>query len=239
MAFSVALLRQLRLEDAKRNERGEEPAGPRVTRIGRNVRYAVEDLDAWVDSYRESADGVGREFTSDEWQTLYEYERDFNVKQSVLTGFPGTEPGSIDYGMASATASSGFVGEWVGDAGDELFPYVNLDGDVPVEIAAWGAQPRGDISVEVRPLLVDANDNEERLQWNGSLYLLHVKHITPMKSTAENKIELCRIDPRKKSEKTYIWKCASTEDRDFWVMGLRQHQQYIKDMIQYMAKSGI
>src|SRR4029450_12952414 len=53
-------------------------------------------------------------FTAEEWQTLHDYERDFHVRESVISGFPTTNPSlGLDYGMGDITAGSNFTADWV------------------------------------------------------------------------------------------------------------------------------
>lgn len=58
LGLSHSFLRNARME----RMRGGRPPGPAFIRIGRTVRYLVEDLDAWLASYRcEPPDTRGRE----------------------------------------------------------------------------------------------------------------------------------------------------------------------------------
>jgi hypothetical protein len=50
--FSGSYLRNLRVADMRRLERGEDIQGPRWTHFGTAVRYMREDLDDWIDSHR-------------------------------------------------------------------------------------------------------------------------------------------------------------------------------------------
>jgi hypothetical protein len=48
IGFSRGFLRKARMEG---NRQGRTPAPPAI-RFGRTIRYAVEDLDAWIDAHR-------------------------------------------------------------------------------------------------------------------------------------------------------------------------------------------
>lgn len=50
---STSSIRNLRYEDMEREKEGKPPKGPRWVMQGRNVRYYREDLDAWLDSFKE------------------------------------------------------------------------------------------------------------------------------------------------------------------------------------------
>ena len=62
------------------------------------------------------------DFSAVEWAVLHEYERDFNVWESVLSGFPTTNAG-VDYGMTSVQGSTTHTATWTA-AGATAFPYV-------------------------------------------------------------------------------------------------------------------
>ena len=62
------------------------------------------------------------DFSAVEWAILHEYERDFNVRQSVLSGFPTTNAG-VDYGMTSIQGATTHTAAWTG-TGASAFPYV-------------------------------------------------------------------------------------------------------------------
>jgi hypothetical protein len=111
-----------------------------------------------ADLYTPSGSGFGLE----EWQRLHAYERDFGVRESVVAGFPATDPSrDLDYGMASVGAAPTSVGRWVAPAGTgRMFGYVNTANplDIP-EYSFWGT-PRnnGDGGPTITPLLVDDAD---------------------------------------------------------------------------------
>ena len=50
---SVSWMRNNRYDDIKRIDNGKQPLGPRWIRQGRNIRYYREDLDSWLDSFKE------------------------------------------------------------------------------------------------------------------------------------------------------------------------------------------
>ncbi|HMG44026.1 MAG TPA: DNRLRE domain-containing protein [Acidimicrobiales bacterium] len=101
----------------------------------------------------------GSGFTLEEWQRLHTYERDFRVRESVVAGFPATDPGhDLDYGMAGAGAQAAGVGRWVSPAGTgRLFAYVNTANTLTIpEFGFWGAPQVGQPGrPTVTPLLVD------------------------------------------------------------------------------------
>lgn len=100
----------------------------------------------------------GSGFTSQEWQRLHAYERDFQVRESVISGFPTTDPAlDLDYGMGTAGGQPTATGRWVDPAGTgRMFGYVNTSSTLGIEEwSAWGV-PRDDgTGPTVVPLLVD------------------------------------------------------------------------------------
>jgi hypothetical protein len=102
---------------------------------------------------------AGSAFTAEEWQRLHDYEREFRVRESVVAGFPITDPTlGVDYGMAAVGAQPAAVGRWVAPAGTgRLFAYVNTATPLGVpEFAFWGTPQVGDpLRPAVTPLLVD------------------------------------------------------------------------------------
>jgi len=106
--------------------------------------------------------GNGSGFTLQEWQILHAYERDFSVREAVLSGFPSTNASlDLDYGMTNIDFDINFSASWLSPAGGpEYFEYVNTK--IPLEFKdgfAFFAQPRADgTGPMVQPLLVDRMD---------------------------------------------------------------------------------
>ncbi|MEM7286813.1 MAG: calcium-binding protein [Actinomycetota bacterium] len=93
------------------------------------------------------------DFSIGEWSTLHEYERDFNVRESVLSGFPTTNPG-VDYGMTSIQGATTSTGAWT-TAGASAFPYVGPE--VPfINQFGFTAMPRNTGGVVGTVLMEDA-----------------------------------------------------------------------------------
>ncbi len=100
-------------------------------------------------------------FTLAEWQILHAYERDFSVREAVLSGFPVTNPAlDLDYGMINAGSGIDFSANWLSPAGGtEYFEYVNTNRSLDFQGYSVFAQPRADgTGPMVQPLLVDRAD---------------------------------------------------------------------------------
>lgn len=105
--------------------------------------------------------GGGSGFTAEEWQLLHQYERDFGVRESVVSGYPTWDPSlDLDYGMGSVGALPASNGRWVGPSGGtEFFEYVNTANNLAIPAFVFTGIPRGDSSAPVvTPLLVDDAD---------------------------------------------------------------------------------
>ena len=103
-------------------------------------------------------------FNLEEWQTLHAYERDFSVRESVISGYPASgayykNTYDLDYGMDgnSIEGGSSFNGIWQSPAGGtEIFEYVNTGNPLPVTDYSVMASPSTDgTGPNVKPLLVD------------------------------------------------------------------------------------
>lgn len=91
----------------------------------------------------------GSGFTPQEWALLHEYERQFGVRESVMSGFPATNPAlGLDYGMKNGVfgegivARSSFTGIWQAPAGGtDLFEYINTSRPFAVNDFAFAFEP--------------------------------------------------------------------------------------------------
>lgn len=103
----------------------------------------------------------GSGFTAEEWQRLHDYEREFRVRESVVAGFPTTNPAlGVDYGMAEVGSQPTAMGRWVAPTGTgRLFAYVNTATPLGIpEFSFWGTPQSGGAGrPTVTPLLVDDN----------------------------------------------------------------------------------
>lgn len=103
---------------------------------------------------------TGSAFTAGEWALLHDYERRFNVRESVLSGWPGFYPDlGVDYGMASIVGGSNYTGKWqLGSYRREMFEYVNTANNLKIDGWAFAGRPEVGGDPQVDPLLVDVND---------------------------------------------------------------------------------
>lgn len=106
--------------------------------------------------------GGGSGFTLAEWQLLHSYEREFGVRESVMSGWPTTDPNlDLDYGMDGASIGSvaGGAATWTAavTGNKTVFEYVNTAQplDMPGGFAFEATPRAGSTNPAVTPLLVD------------------------------------------------------------------------------------
>jgi len=106
----------------------------------------------------------GSAFTLEEWKRLHAYERDFEVRESVLSGYPMSGEYfrvtyDLDYGMDMSSLEAGFsyTGVWQLPANNnDIFEYVNKTNFLPITdytiVTTPSLDPNGPA---VTPLLTD------------------------------------------------------------------------------------
>ena len=139
-------------------------------------------------------------FTPTEWDMLHNYQKNFGVRQAVLSGWPGTywDPESpfgvyLDYGLVFASSGTSYEGKWTVPTAlsKEVFEYVNLTNPFPVTDFAFAANPRNDTTTlrdgstpKVEPLL--------RTQ-NGEALLSIVRYMVPSQTTPVREVMISTI----------------------------------------------
>ena len=92
-------------------------------------------------------------FTPSEWDILYNYQREFQVRKAVLSGWPATywdpEPPFgvyLDYGLTFSSSGAAYEGQWAVPDEDSkaIFEYVNQDNPLSITDFAFAAVPRND-----------------------------------------------------------------------------------------------
>ncbi|MEO8768307.1 MAG: hypothetical protein ABI363_08230 [Nitrosospira sp.] len=117
--------------------------------------------------------GLDPNFTPAEWDILHNYQKNFGVRQAVLSGWPArySDPQPpygvyLDYGLAYSSSGSGFDARWTIPAAysQEVFEYVNRANPLPITDFAFAAIPRNDANglrdgtiPKVEPLLRTRN----------------------------------------------------------------------------------
>ena len=80
-------------------------------------------------------------------------------------------------------------------------------------------------------------DVKEREKWNNSINLMSitsVEAVTAGKTQKKFKIFVGRGGIKNK-RRDYLWKCATKEDRNYWVAGLKKHMAHVRSVISYLG----
>jgi hypothetical protein len=92
-------------------------------------------------------------FTPSEWDMLHDYQKNFGVREAVLSGWPATysDPQSphgiyLDYGLVYSSSGNDYDARWTVPAAysKEIFEYVNKDSPFPITYFAFATNPRND-----------------------------------------------------------------------------------------------
>jgi len=84
-------------------------------------------------------------------------------------------------------------------------------------------------------------DEKERGKWSKCLNLASLSQIDAVREgKTQRKLKFragatSYINRSNSKAKEYVWKCASAEDRDKWVEGIKQHQQHVQDIANYLS----
>ncbi len=106
----------------------------------------------------------GSGFTDAEWEILQTYERDFDVREAIVSGEPVVSSPLVDFGLVQSGSGTDMVGRWVGPAGSQLFTYVNTEADLALaDFALTGSLRNDGVGPTVTPVLVNAADANQIL----------------------------------------------------------------------------
>ncbi len=90
-------------------------------------------------------------FTPSEWDILHDYQKNFGVREAVLSGWPATYADPefphgiyLDYGLVYSSSATDYEGRWTVPAtyGKEVFEYVNQTNPLSITGFAFAATPR-------------------------------------------------------------------------------------------------
>jgi hypothetical protein len=139
-------------------------------------------------------------FTPAEWDILHDYQKNFGVRQTVLSGWPATysDPQPpygvyLDYGLAYSSSGNDYDARWTIPAAysKEVFEYVNRGNPLPVTDFAFAAIPRDDASSlrdgsvpKVEPLLRTRN---------GEALVSIVRYMMPSRTTPVREVMISTI----------------------------------------------
>lgn len=93
-------------------------------------------------------------FTPAEWDILHDYEKNFRIREAVLSGWPATYANSkppheiyLDYGLVYSSSGRNYDARWTipGRYSKEVFEYVNRNNPLPITSLAFATHPRNDM----------------------------------------------------------------------------------------------
>ena len=139
-------------------------------------------------------------FTPAEWDILHNYQKNFGVRQAVLSGWPATysDPQPpygvyLDYGLVYSSSGNDYDAQWTVPAAyaKEVFEYVNRANPLPITDFAFAANPRNDTNSlrdgsvpRVEPLL--------RTQ-NGEALVSIVRYMMPFQAAPVREVMISTI----------------------------------------------
>ncbi len=139
-------------------------------------------------------------FTPAEWDILHNYEKDFKVREAVLSGWPATysdpnEPFGIylDYGLVFSSSAASYNTQWSVPAiyQKEVLESVNQANTLPITDFAFAANPRNDAFgprdgtvPSVMPLLKTTN---------GEALVSIVQYLMPNQTTPVREVMISTI----------------------------------------------
>ena len=140
------------------------------------------------------------DFTPAEWDILHNYQKNFGVRQAVLSGWPATysdpQPPHgvyLDYGLVYSSSGNDYEAQWTVPAAysKEVFEYVNRANPLPITDFAFAANPRNDASSlrdgsipSVEPLLRTRN---------GEALISIVRYMMPSRTTPVREVMISTI----------------------------------------------
>lgn len=139
-------------------------------------------------------------FTPAEWDVLHSYQKDFGVRQAVLSGWPGTyrDPDPpygvyLDYGLVYSSSSTDYVAQWTvsGEYSKEVFEYVNQANPLPITDFAFAANARND-AIGLRDGSVPSVEPLLRTQ-NGEALVSIVRYMMPSRTTPVREVMISTI----------------------------------------------
>ncbi|SFH60492.1 hypothetical protein SAMN05216299_13220 [Nitrosospira sp. Nsp14] len=112
-------------------------------------------------------------FTPSEWDILHDYQKNFRVRQAVLSGWPATYSDAeapygvyLDYGLVYSSKGDDYEAQWTVPAvyTNEVFEYVNRSNPLTITGFAFATRPRNDPGrlrdgsvPNVEPILITQN----------------------------------------------------------------------------------
>ncbi len=140
-------------------------------------------------------------FTPTEWDILHAYEKNFSVREAVLSGWPATywDPNApfgvyLDYGLVYSSSGNDYAAQWtVGTTtySKQAFEYVNQVNPLPITDFAFAANPRNDATLlrdGTKPNVVPLLKTQ-----NGEALVSIVQYVVPPQTTPVREVMISTI----------------------------------------------
>lgn len=139
-------------------------------------------------------------FTPSEWDILHNYQKNFGVRQAVLSGWPATytdpQPPHgvyLDYGLVYSSSGNDFDAKWTVPAAysKEIFEYVNQASPFQITDFAFATNPRNDAN-RLRDGSIPHVDPILRTR-NGEALISIVRYMMPSQATPVREVMISTI----------------------------------------------
>lgn len=89
---------------------------------------------------------------------------------------------------------------------------------------------------DIQRSIKDPKNPKERRKFNNSINLMTITDVSPVtKGKTQRKFTITVGGGGKNKRKEYLWKCATKEDREYWVNGLKKHINHQKSIISFLG----
>jgi len=89
-------------------------------------------------------------------------------------------------------------------------------------------------SSKQRSITNDA-DRKERKKFNGAIHLMTIEQVAGVRTNANNKFMVKAKDAKRSAMREYVFRCTNKRERDFWVMGLKEHKKQYQVISSYLG----
>mmetsp|Transcript_39687 Transcript_39687/g.64956 ORF Transcript_39687/g.64956 Transcript_39687/m.64956 type:complete len:471 (+) Transcript_39687:556-1968(+) len=86
---------------------------------------------------------------------------------------------------------------------------------------------------DVQRDIVNSKSAKERKKWNNDINIMTIAEVKAV-TTGKTQRKFIITTQSAKKRRDYLWKAATKQDRDFWVLGLRRYVAHFKDVVQYL-----
>ena len=90
-------------------------------------------------------------------------------------------------------------------------------------------------------MVTDTKNEDERSRWNECIHLMMISGVSVVEDSASRRefkfnVETFGDVPRTRQ---FVWKAKTTEERDHWVEGLKEHVQSFRNMVTHLSVTSL